>query len=249
MSHNHFDELDFEGFRRAASDDRLSVYEKIGFPDSYRAGLEAAIYADIERKLTNLTRDAQSVLDIGPGCSPLPGLLIERARQQRHRLYFVDSAEMLAQLPDAAGLTKLAGRFPQDLGAFVEANRERLDAVLAYSMLHYVFVEASLYQFLDAAVSLLAPGGQLLVGDIPNVSMRRRLFSTPAGAEYHRAFTGSAEPPPLAAAGLEPGKIDDAVLLGIAARYRAAGCHAFLLPQAPDLPMQNRREDLLIVRP
>lgn len=249
MSANPFDDLDFEGFRRAATDDRLSVYQKIGFPDSYRAGQESAIFADIESKLTNLSRRAQAVLEIGPGCSPLPALLIERARQQGHRLLFADSPEMLAQLPDTAELTKLPGRFPQDLRGFVEANRERLDAVLAYSVFHYVFAEASLYQFLDAAVSLLAHGGQLLVGDIPNVSMRRRFFSTPAGAEYHRAFTGSAEPPPPAGAGLESGKIDDAVLLGIVGRYRAAGCHAFLVPQASNLPMQNRREDLLIVRP
>jgi hypothetical protein len=48
---------------------------------------------------------------------------------------------------------------------------------------------------------------------------------------------------------LERGKIDDAVLLGLVARYRAAGCHAYLLPQAAELPMANRREDMLIVSP
>ena len=48
---------------------------------------------------------------------------------------------------------------------------------------------------------------------------------------------------------LEPGEIDDGVVLGLVARMRAAGFHAFVVPQAPDLPMANRREDILIIRP
>ena len=248
MSRGPFDDLDFEGFRRAATRENLSEYAKIGFPDSYRAGREAAILADIESKLTNLGRAAQTVLDIGPGCSPLPRLLAETARARGHRLFLADSAEMLAQLPDEAFVEKLPGRFPQDHRAFLLAQVERFDVVLVYSVLHYVFVEASLHDFLDAAVALLAHGGQLLVGDIPNVSMRRRFFSTPAGVAFHQQFTGTQEPPP-ADPTFAVGKIDDGVLLGLVARYRAAGCHAFLLPQAPALPMWNRREDLLIVRP
>ncbi len=47
----------------------------------------------------------------------------------------------------------------------------------------------------------------------------------------------------------EPGKLDDAVVLGILARCRAAGFDAYVVPQAPDLPMANRREDILIHRP
>jgi 2-polyprenyl-3-methyl-5-hydroxy-6-metoxy-1,4-benzoquinol methylase len=249
MSRNPFDDLDFEGFRKAATQETLSEYEKIGFPDSYRAGREGAILADIEGKLTNLCRSSQRVLDIGPGCSPLPRLLVERARACGHRLFFADSAEMLAQLADAPFVEKLPGRFPQDHRAFLVEQRERFDAVLVYSVLHYVFVEASLHEFLDAAVALLAHGGQLLVGDVPNVSMRRRFFSAPAGVAFHQQFTGTSETPPVEQDRLAAGKIDDAVLLGLVARYRAAGCHAFLLPQAPGLPMQNRREDLLIVRP
>ena len=41
---------------------------------------------------------------------------------------------------------------------------------------------------------------------------------------------------------------DDGVLMGLMHRYRQAGFEAYLLPQGRSLPMQNRREDLLIVR-
>ena len=47
----------------------------------------------------------------------------------------------------------------------------------------------------------------------------------------------------------EPGKIDDGVVLGILARCRAAGFDAYVLPQPPELPMANRREDVLVQRP
>jgi 2-polyprenyl-3-methyl-5-hydroxy-6-metoxy-1,4-benzoquinol methylase len=249
MSQGRFDDLDFEGFRRAAEDSSLSEYEKIGFPDSYRAGKETAILADIERKLTNLQRGEQRVLDIGTGCSPLPRLLIDRAATRRHVLFMADSAEMLARLADAPGVVKLPGRFPQNHREFVAAESGRLDAVLIYSVLHYVYVESNLHDFLDSAVALLAHGGQLLVGDIPNLSMRRRFFASPAGAEYHRSFSGESQPPVVEHGVLHPGKIDDAVLLGLLMRYREAGFNAYLAPQSPDLPMHNRREDLLVVRP
>jgi hypothetical protein len=249
MSENPSDGLTFDGFRAAAQDDSLSVYGKIGFPDSYRAGLEAAILADIESKLSNLERPGQAVLDIGPGCSPLAETFLEHSLAMGHRVYLADSAEMLGLLPDPAAVTKLPGRFPDDHREFLAVHRGSMDAVLTYSVLQYVFAEANLFDFLDGAVSLLAHGGQLLVGDIPNASMRNRFFAAPAGIDHHRDFTGSSVPPAVEAGVLTPGRIDDGVLLGLVARYRAAGFHAFLLPQAAELPMANRREDLLVVRP
>lgn len=43
--------------------------------------------------------------------------------------------------------------------------------------------------------------------------------------------------------------IDDAVVLSLVSRSRAAGFNAFVVPQAANLPMANRREDILILRP
>jgi 2-polyprenyl-3-methyl-5-hydroxy-6-metoxy-1,4-benzoquinol methylase len=246
---NPFDGLTFEGFRSAARDENLSVYAKIGFPDSYREGAESAIFADITSKLTNLRRRAQRVLDIGPGCSPLPTLLLEHAQQQGHRVFLADSPEMLVLLPTLPSATKLPGRFPQEHRDFVAGNLGTFDAIVVYSVIQYVFSESSLYDFLDSATALLSHGGQLLVGDIPNASMRQRHFSSPAGRAQHVEFARRAGGSPVVPSGTTSGKIDDGVMLSILARYRAAGFHAYVLPQAPDLPMANRREDVLIVRP
>jgi hypothetical protein len=244
-----FADLDFEGFRALAADPALSPHEKVGFPDSYRAGKERAILRDVTRKLSHLRRTARRVLDIGPGCSPVATALMSLCQRHRHHLFLIDSPEMLAHLPAELPGERISGRFPQDCLEFLAQHRERLDAILAYSVIQYVFAESDIFSFFDQALALLAPGGQLLLGDIPNGSMRQRFFAAPSGQAFHRRFTGSGDPLPVELNVLQPGRIDDAVLLGLVMRARAAGFHAFLLPQSPDLPMANRREDLLVVKP
>jgi cyclopropane fatty-acyl-phospholipid synthase-like methyltransferase len=244
-----FAELTFDDFRRLATDATLSPYEKIGFPDEYREGHEPAIFADIEAKLPALARGRDRVvLDIGPGCSELPALVRARCEERGHTLLLVDSEEMLAHHPDGPGLRKFSGRFP-DCQDLLEEYAGRVDAIVAYSVLHYVFPKASVHAFLDEALQLLAHSGHMLIGDIPNVSKRRRFFSSPAGREFHRNFTGSDLPPEVSFNAVEPDKIDDSVLLGLVARARAAGFDAHIVPQDDALPMANRREDLLVSRP
>jgi cyclopropane fatty-acyl-phospholipid synthase-like methyltransferase len=246
---NRFADLTFEEFRKLATDPALSAYEKIGFPNEYRAGFEPAIYADIAAKLPPIEgRREQVVLDIGPGCSDLPTMIRERCEQYGHTLLLVDSAEMLAYHPDADHIRKFSGRFPE-CPQLLEEFAGRVDAIVAYSVLHYVFPDGSVHGFLDQAMGLLAHNGWMLIGDIPNVSKRRRFFSSPAGREFHRAFTGAHEDPEVTWNTIERGTIDDSVVLGLVARARAAGFDAHVVPQAEALPMSNRREDLLIYRP
>jgi hypothetical protein len=44
-------------------------------------------------------------------------------------------------------------------------------------------------------------------------------------------------------------RIDDGVILGIVDRMRRRGFDAYVVPQSESLPLANRREDILIVRP
>jgi hypothetical protein len=123
------------------------------------------------------------------------------------------------------------------------------DVVLAYSVLQVAFLDGSIHGFADAALRLLAPGGRLLLGDLPNASMRRRFLHSDAGRSFHRTYTGRDDDPTVAWPLLPPGELDDGVLSGLVARARDGGFHAWLVPQAPELPMSNRREDLLCERP
>jgi hypothetical protein len=244
-----FKHLTYEGFRELATDQSLSPYEKIGFPDSYRAGKEEQIFDDIRSKLPNLGKREQTVVDIGPGCTDVPRMMVELCASQGHTLVFVDAPEMLALLPDAPNLVKQPGRFPDQCGELLTTFEARADVIVTYSVFHYIYAEGNIFTFIDQCLRLLADGGQMLIGDIPNVSKRKRFFASPAGIRFHREFMHTDDLPAVAFNRPEPGEMDDAVLLATIARARAAGCDAYVVPQRATLPMANRREDLLIFKP
>ena len=227
-----------------AGDESLSPSERIGFPDEYREGAEEAILADIVRKVPALSRETARILDIGPGSSELARKTIEHCTSHGYDLVMVDSEEMLSRLPDAEGLTKVAARFPE---APQLLAGDPFDGVIVYSVLQHVFVDGDLRGFVEAATGLLAHGGTALFGDVPNGSKLRRFLSSPAGAEFHRAYSGRDEDPDLE--GIEEGRIDDELLLELIRSARGSGLDAYLLPQPDALPMANRREDLLVYKP
>jgi cyclopropane fatty-acyl-phospholipid synthase-like methyltransferase len=232
--------LSFEEFRPLATRDGLSANQRIDDPLDTRAGKIEAIVADIRGKLPRLDDRERIVVDIGPGCGAMPDALAAHCAHQGHRLWLIDSPEMLAHTPDAPHLTKVPGKFP-DVFEEMRPVAGRADAVLAYSMLHYVFGHDNVWEFLDRALALVAPGGRLLLGDVPSWSKRKRLLAARQASE-------TAAIDPLVGA-IWPGGLTDAVLFGLMARGSEAGFDAYLLPQPPTLPMPQRRVDLLFERP
>jgi hypothetical protein len=231
--------ISFEDFRTLASRDGLTANERIDDPFDVRAGSTDAILADIIQKLPKLTSRDGIVVDIGPGCGPLPHALIAHCGQQGHQLWLIDSAEMLAHLPNVPYVQKIAGKFPEGFGK-LGSLIGKADLVLAYSMLHYVFEHDNVWAFLDRALALLAASGCLLLGDVPSWSKRKRMLA----AEGQRFA-------PLEIRGDEvwPGGLTDAVIFGLLGRATEAGFDAYLLPQPDSLPMARRRVDLLFRRP
>lgn len=248
-SNDRFANLDFEKFRRLACDQTLTQYERIGFPDSYRKGFEEKIFADIVGKLTNLRSRKKRVLDIGPGCSDLPKFLINNCQDNDHILWLIDSQEMLAHLSDLSFVNKIPGLYPTECSDFIDLMHGTLDVILCYSVLHYILIDTAFFRFLDTSLSLLAPNGQFLIGDIPNISKRKRFFAGETGVQFHQEFMQTTEHPVVKFNRIEQDQIDDAVIFAILQRARIAGFDAYVLPQNPELPMANRREDVLIVRP
>lgn len=244
-----FKNLTFEDFKELAKDESLSQYQKIGFPDAYRKNKENIILDDIIGKLNFRTGDKNSsgvLLDIGPGCSDLPKMIIDHCHTFDFKVLLVDSKEMLDQLPSHDSITKYEGYFPNDVSDLVNQYQNKIDYIVGYSIFHYVFYNTCIFKFLDTALSLLKPGGKMLIGDIPNISKRKRFFSTDTGISFHKKFTQTDTLPEVNPLQLEPTHIDDGVLMGIMQRYRGFGFEAYLLPQPTSLPFHNRREDLVI---
>ncbi len=246
---SRFADISFESFRRRARDASLSPNEKIGYPEEFRAGLTPTILADIEAKMPAFAMTGKAVLDIGIGCGELAQEVIRLAGERNHRLVGVDSPEMLELLPEAGGFTKVAGRFPDVAAEARAVAPDGFDAILVYGVVQCVFVDGNVFRFIDEALALLAPGGRMMVGDLANFSKLRRFLASEAGAAYHRDYMRTDEAPdvpPFAAPG---DRMDDATILALVNRARAAGYDAWVVPQPEALPMSNRREDLVFARP
>jgi SAM-dependent methyltransferase len=244
-----FSGLTYEHFRSMAGDPTLSANEKIGMPDSARLGFDASILVDILHKVPPLTRRGQTVVDIGSGCGTFAHRFIAYCSEMEHRLLLVDSPEMLAHLPHPANVNKATGRFPANEALIKDHVPDGADVVLVYGVLSVVFVDSNPFHFVDRAAALLRNGGHLLVGDVPNASKLRRFLASDAGACYHKDYMRTEEPPAIGAFDPPNERIDDGVVLGIVDRMRRRGYDAYIVPQSESLPLSNRREDILIVRP
>jgi len=245
---SQFENLNYDKFKKMALDGSLLAHEKVGFPNTYRNGKESLIWQDICSKLTNLTLPNKLILDIGPGCSQLPLLLLDQASKNNARVVLCDSREMLSQLPDLEHVKKVEGPFP-DCWYYLSKYAGSVDAIIVYSVFHYVFGYQKQYEFFNRCIELLAPGGQLLIGDLPNYSKRMRFFRSPAGIEFHKQYSGRDEWPSFSSPDATQNRLDDAMILALIAHARQSGCDSYVVPQATELPMANRREDILIVRP
>jgi hypothetical protein len=246
---NRFKNLTYESFRQMAKDPILSEYEKVGFPDSYREGKGDAIFADILAKLPRLNERGLTVVDIGPGCSDPAKRMIEHCGAHEHRLIMIDAPEMLDLLPDAPHLTKMGGYYPKETPQLFTDYAGKVDVVLAYGVVSIIFAEGLLYPFFDQTLTLLADGGQWLIGDFPNIDKRKRFFASKTGVAFHKEFMQTDQAPEVQFNTIEAGQMDDGVIIGLLMRARRFGFDAYLLPQRPDLPMANRREDMLILKP
>jgi len=241
-----FEKLGFDRFRDLALDPSLTEVEKMGGARGHREGYDDAIWACLRQLLPALEREGSRILDIGSGCGEIARRLIALSERRGHHLTMVDHPEMHDQLPASPVVERIGGRFPEAMPPEVG---EGYDVVLAYSVLHYVVVDSNPFAFLDAAMARLRPGGRLLIGDVPNFSKLRRFLSSEAGAVFHKAYMKTEAAPDVPPFAPATDRIDDGLLTGLVLRARLAGFDAYLLPQPPDLPLANRREDLLIVRP
>jgi 2-polyprenyl-3-methyl-5-hydroxy-6-metoxy-1,4-benzoquinol methylase len=241
-------EFKFDNFKSRAKDNSLSKWEKIGFPDSYRKGREVEIFNDINLKLS-LDKGDVRILDIGCGCGDLVNILALHSIEKKNQLDLVDSLEMLENIDSKefknnSTIRMIPGRFPEEMTSFVDNSKNKYDAIIVYSVIQYVFLESSIFWFIHCCLKMLKSGGKLLIGDIPNNSMRERFLRTTEGSNFinenkesnsiihHENFE----------------RMDDSVVLAILARFRSFDCETYVLPQSSLLPFSNRREDILIMK-
>ncbi|WP_018690733.1 methyltransferase domain-containing protein [Algicola sagamiensis] len=231
---------------RQFAKDKESPTEKVGRFDS-QVENEKYIFKDVLQKMTRFQESCDIVLDVGCGCSLPAKELMAYTKKNKQKLYLIDSEEMLTQLDDEPHIHKIEGFFPEvDLPKGL--TKTGADIIICYSVFHLALQDISYLKFVDALVTLLAPGGQLLLGDIANHSKKKRFLSSEKGQAFHKAWSGQEEVPPVHWNQLEADILDDSIVLAMMHRYRNMGYETYILPQTLPLPFHYTREDMLICR-
>lgn len=238
----------FENYgRRAAAP--LSWTSRAGRYRCQADGEKRAVL-DIVSKLALSPTDA--LLDIGCGLGnltiPLSFLSGTTA--------CVDHQSILEELRRRVPLEKLQ-LIP---GSFLDVEvKGTFDKVLTYGVVLCLSNEDEVLRFIDKAAALVAPGGRLLVGDLPNLDLKTRFMNSERGRRFQAEWDAQVGDPETQKE-LEWAKknlpapnatvqFNDAFVARLLERYRGKGFNAWLLPQPPDLAFGNTREDLLIERP
>ena len=228
----------FEMFRRRACHPKAESDAdwRVGFSREHRAGNERYLAESIFSLFDEQTRDSQwhgrAFIDIGSGASELTNE-ITRLCASRSMLHVAcDSPEMLRHLPPNPSRRLVSGRFPDVLDKLV-ALEVVSTRILAYSVLQYVLRDGILQEFVEALISLLPPGGTILLGDLPNYDLRKRQLMT--------------ESRPASAPDLH--EIRDETILSLLSTGRELGLNSYCLPNFYRDSRYGFRELVFLSRP
>lgn len=209
---------------------------------------EKRILFDLIGKLSISSED--SCLEVGCGAG---NLLIPLS-------FFVKS---IVGVDHGSCLCKLKERFPGAApgignvqliaGDFLDLTLDgKFDKIIVYSVLHYLADGDEVMKFVNKTMSMLAPGGKLLLGDLPNKSKKERFLKS----EYGKTFVAQWNERVGADGGMTVNHLDkdgslvefdDTLVLEILSKARKAGLNAYVLPQPDGLVFNHTREDILIV--
>ena len=215
---------------------------------SIQKNAEKLILLDIIKKLDLNLNDC--CLDIGCGVGnfliPL-SFIVKNITGIDHDLIM---KKLIKRFPILDNIKLIAGNFLD-----LQIN-EKFDKVIIYSVLHYLESEGEVLDFINKALSILNPGGKVLLGDIPNKSKRSRFLSSKEGKkfqlEWKKKISETQEENDstsiLSKLPIDNDLVEfrDDFLLKILKDLKSKGYHASILSQPQELPFGFTREDILV---
>lgn len=238
--------LSFQEFNRIAGMNFQSSARASGFPDIFRNQIATLVHQEIINKLNLSNLKNKKLVEIGPGVSSLPQMMASFCRSNGIMLKFIDGHNVLEQLPRATFIEHIPDQFPKNINHYYN-QCANAGAIISYSVSQYMRSFSEFTKFIECATSLLAPGGRLLLGDIPNSDMRLRFLRSKAGKDS-RSFIFNNKVRHNRFLQSQSTYLNDFNLINILKIQREKGYHAWIIPQKSNLPQSNRREDLLIER-
>ncbi len=236
--------VSFENYKHLASmQDRNNT--EVSGRYSFQSEGERRILFDLLSKLELKVTD--SLLEIGCG----PGNLL---------VPLSSFCRTSTGIDNEASLSRLKHRFDSETkihcfsGDFLEMSlpETSFDKIIIYSVLHCLSNIHEVLTFITRALSLLSPGGRMLIGDLPNTTKKSRFLRSTEGKKISaqwEALVREAETYEDVVLNIDTELItfDDAVVLDLIAFIRNKGFDSFLLPQSIDLPFGGSREDILVL--
>jgi SAM-dependent methyltransferase len=238
--------ISFENYSKLATSTDIG-YTEVSGRYQFQSSAERRIVLDVIEKMRLSSED--SLLEIGCG----PGNLLIPLSYIVNDAMGIDNEAMLARLAARGGasskVTLIAGDFLS-----MPAPPRAFSKILIYSVIQYMEDFTQAVAFAMRALSLLAPGGRLLLGDLPNRDKKARFQSTPEGmraASEWRSELSTAGPHPISGfpADSRLVEVNDVFILRLLELTRQSGFESYVLPQPSNLPFGNSREDLLFVAP
>jgi cyclopropane fatty-acyl-phospholipid synthase-like methyltransferase len=208
---------------------------------SFQKEDERRIIPDLFKKLD--IRSSDSLLEIGCGTG---NLLVPLS-------FCVDRA---VGIDNQAAIKKLlnkdsTGSVEGVVGNFLTYDASHLGKfkkILIYGVLHCLANEKEVYHFVDKALALLDQGGMLVIGDIPNTSLKDSFIKSETGKEFSKQWQRRMESDATKdfESSVTPYIFDDENIFNMMGHIKKQGYKAYLLPQSPDLPFGHTREDIVV---
>jgi SAM-dependent methyltransferase len=233
--------ISFENFGQRARESK--DFTSIAGRYADQASAEKEALRDVLRKLD--LRSTDSLLDIGcnVGNFLIPFSFLVRISTG------VDHPDCLRVLRSRFH----DGRMELLAGDFMELKvAGPFNKILCYSVLHYLSDAHQVKHFVAKALSLLAPGGRALFGDIPLVRKKERFLDSAEGKSFDAEWRRKRASNPTPEIALPPDpdlvQFDDLLVQELEELCSQSGCRCELLDQPPELPFSFTRSDLLVVR-
>lgn len=236
----------FENYTQLAQIADANHTEVAGRYD-FQASAERRILLDVIGKLKFASND--SLLEIGCG----PGNLLIPLSYHVASSTGIDNSASLIRLANRCGKEMSIASYAGDFLTMYLPDT-KYSKILIYSVIQHCDDLATAKQFLKRALSLLPPGGRLLLGDLPNQDRKHRFGQSNSGKlaseTWIRQLSGG---PAHRMATLQHDDlllpVNDDAIFALMKFGRNEGFESYLLPQPADLPFGNTREDILFVAP
>lgn len=230
----------YELLARKSSAKNIEVAGRYGF----QKNAEKKIINDVKAKIDLNGND--SLLDIGCG----PGNILIPLSKYCKNSTGIDNTGSISRL----SMADRDKRIQTIVGNFLELKlpKASFSKIIIYSVIQYLENDDQVFEFINAALNLLSPGGRLLVGDLPNADKKMRFTNSSFGKKISNEWAKSISiiPQSPSVNALEDKKmvsINDSLILSLIKHGHKLGYETYLLPQPSTLPFGNTREDLLFI--